>query len=89
LGEPLFLNKTCNHPNRAFLMGSDTLLTLLDPKWGPSTSDVIAGLKEANTKLYVSVRSGSEHLDNIVGLNYIKMDGTWDISSTKLRENNG
>ena len=89
LGEPLFLNKTQNHPNRAFLMGSDTLLTLLDPKWGPSTSDVIAGLKEANTRLYISVRSGSEHLDNIVGLNYIKMDGTWDISSTELRKNNG
>ena len=25
----------------------------------------------------------------MIGLNYIKMDGTWDISSTKLRENNG
>lgn len=54
--EPLYLDKVKNWPTKYFIIGSDALERLLDPKWGPNTEEVLEGFKKNQIKFFVSVR---------------------------------
>lgn len=92
--EPLFLDKAKKRPGSTFLIGADTMERFLDPKWGPSTTDLLVELKNLDTKFLVMPRL----IDGVVkgcrdidvpwphGNLFEPLPGRVDISSTELRE---
>lgn len=97
VGEPLYLDKVKNNPSKLFIIGSDALERLLDPKWGPSTQDVLDGFVASSVKFYVATRTldgVTITLDSIeqkypVFSNYrehfIQLKTTMGISSSEIR----
>jgi nicotinamide mononucleotide (NMN) deamidase PncC len=53
---PMYLEKAKAFPGVPLLMGADTLLRILDPKWGVNPSTLIRELRKLQTKLYVAER---------------------------------
>ncbi len=51
--EPLFVDKIRKRTGSSWIVGADTLVTLLDPKWGPRTEDVVLAFVETQSKLHV------------------------------------
>ena len=97
--DPLYLDKARNNPGMPILLGADSLIRTLDPKWGVPTSKLLEGFKECGTKLYVTGRmiddkfvSGWDAVSTLHPDLYAKysglfcqIDGRWDISSTEIR----
>jgi hypothetical protein len=52
-GDPLFIDKVRREPGGWFGMGADTLMTMLDPKWGIDPELLLAEMAKLNTKIFV------------------------------------
>lgn len=50
--DPLFIQKMAAFPNSSWAVGADTLDRLLDPKWGPSTDDVLEVISQTSSKIF-------------------------------------
>jgi hypothetical protein len=95
----LYLDKARNNPGMPILLGADSLIRALDPKWGVPTSKLLEGFKECGTRLYVTGKmiddkfvSGWDAVSTLHPDLYAKysglfcqVDGRWDISSTEIR----
>lgn len=51
--DQLFVDKMTARPRASWIMGADTLTNLLDPKWGPSTKEVIRRIQDTGSALHV------------------------------------
>lgn len=99
-GDPLFVNKFKANPGSKFLMGVDTFIRMLDPKWGPARAEVLESIKHNQIHVQVSdrVQGGitTRAADAIRQLVPILQRGSFDIldqlppdvSSTELRLKN-
>jgi nicotinic acid mononucleotide adenylyltransferase/nicotinamide mononucleotide (NMN) deamidase PncC len=98
VGEPLFTDKVNNWPATRLIIGTDTLDRLLDPKWGPTTEEVITTFRNKLVQFYVANRTVDgelltlEQLKNKWSLNqyncntlFLQLHTVCDISSTELR----
>lgn len=54
--DPLFVDKFKARPQSKFLMGVDTFIRMLDPKWGPAREDVLRAIDENEIHVQVSDR---------------------------------
>lgn len=73
-GDPLFVDKAERLPGAAFVVGADTVVRMLDPRWGPSTAQVLDRLMRAGTRLYVvgrQVTSAAGHVQ------FVDVDHPW------------
>lgn len=55
--DPLFLDKSERYPGAHFVVGSDTLDRMLDPRWGIDPSHLLMGFRRNNTRLLVLGRA--------------------------------
>lgn len=55
-GDPLFVDKFKAHPQSKFLMGVDTFIRMLDPKWGPARAEVLEAIERYEIHVQVSDR---------------------------------
>lgn len=97
INDPLFINKAEKHPGGWFGMGIDTLISMLDPKWGYPTIEILDRLLQLKTKIFVLGRNISGNyvtlhnlFDQLIYLNkykdlFVEVSGRWDVSSTELR----
>jgi hypothetical protein len=78
------------------IVGADTLLRMLDPRWGINIPDMLEELDVLDNRFYVAGRLVDGKFvtrDDIVKSlphpkykdNFIALDGRWDVSSTELR----
>ncbi len=93
-GDMLYIEKARRFPEIPLVMGSDALLRMLDPNWGPEVKAMLFEFSQLGTTFYVATRDGLK-LDDCferAGLDpefrflFTELRGTYDISSTKLRE---
>jgi len=97
---PLYLQKAQTYPGVPLLVGADTLLRMLDPKWGINPRELIQQLIHVQTTLFVGGRTVDGKFttrnDIVNGLDpkitkgfdmrvFQELEGRWDISSTELR----
>jgi cytidyltransferase-like protein len=99
-GDPLFVDKFKANPGSKFLMGVDTFIRMLDPKWGPARAAVLKSIEDNQIHVQVSdrVQGGitTRAADAIRQLVPILQRGSFDIldqippdvSSTELRLKN-
>jgi hypothetical protein len=95
--DPLFVDKAEKYPGGWFGIGTDALISMLDPKWGVSTEDVLLKLNWHKIKMFVLGRlvdgnfmTLSDVMNKIPILKqfedlFVEVPGRWDISSTELR----
>lgn len=95
---PMYLDKARAFPKMPLLIGADTMVRMLDPKWGVDIQSMLEEMTKLGTTFYVSGREIDGKFttcDDIVGafpynlLNYVSLfktlKGRWDISSSQLR----
>ena len=95
MGCPLYLDKSNALPRRAFVIGADAFLRMLDPKWGIDPLELLRKLAENETTLLVAGRvvggrfvSGDEAIAHVPeSTNYLlqPLEGRWDVSSSERR----
>lgn len=97
-GDPLFVDKAKARPGSTFVIGADTLDRMLDPKWGPSTLEVLEQLATYRAEFCVFGRDsggGYRHPSDILMKRevpealwsmFVWLPGSWDVSSTQIRE---
>jgi hypothetical protein len=96
--DPLFLDKARAFPGAAFVLGADTLATMLDPKWGIEIAPLLEEFSALSTRFYVLGRLvkgeyktsgdiiyGNKDVDDSLDFLFKDVPGRWDISSTELR----
>ena len=91
--EPLFIDKARKRPGSAFVIGADTMQRMLDPKWGPEITPMLAEMRTLGTKFYVMGRVISGQwvvcedisVPGYYGGMFVGLPGRVDISSTELR----
>ena len=92
-GDKLYLDKARRHPGRSFLMGSDALVRMLDPKWCP-VQPMLESFQQLGTHFYVvgrDVEVGDQWIDAI-GIPaafrslFSVLPGRYDVSSSALRQ---
>jgi hypothetical protein len=95
----MFIEKARAFPGAPLILGADTMLRIMDPKWGVDFGKLLYELRMLKTQLYVGSRVVEGKLitwEDIahmmppsIGINYLGMsaplEGRWDISSTELR----
>lgn len=97
-GDPLFIDKARRWPGTEFVVGADTVLRMLDPKWGPDPERLLHDLQGLGVKLLVFGRQVEDEFvvagDVLRNLSFdaspfrhmfVAMPGRWDVSSTALR----
>ncbi len=93
---PMYLEKARAFPQMSMIVGADTLLRMLDPRWGINIPDMLEELDVLDNRFYVAGRLVDGKFvtrDDIVKSlphpkykdNFIALDGRWDVSSTELR----
>lgn len=95
---PMYLDKARAFPKMPLLIGADTMVRMLDPKWGVDIQSMLEEMAHLGTTFYVSGREIDGKFttrDDIVGsfpynlINYVSLfetlEGRWDISSSQLR----
>ncbi len=68
-GDPLFIDKARLAPGTSFVLGSDSLLRMLDPKWGPEVKTMLYEFIALYTTFLVAPRIIDGHLltmDNVL-----------------------
>jgi nicotinamide mononucleotide (NMN) deamidase PncC len=85
-----YLDKARLYPGMPFVMGTDALVRMLDPKWGLSPRDLVDGFDETHTEFYVADRELDGKLVRLEdvpnpGLKLHRLQGRWNISSSELR----
>jgi hypothetical protein len=99
-GDALFVDKACRFPGVPIAIGADSMLRMLDPKWGPSVMPMLYEMAQLGAKFYVASRivdgelltpkrvielSGVSDFDLVFQL-FEGVEGVWDFSSTRERE---
>lgn len=98
--EPLYIDKARSFPGVPLVMGADSMLRMLDSKWGVDLVDSFEEFKDLKTTLYVAGRTVngkfitredllediSPELHGLFDLVTKSVGGHWDISSTELRK---
>ncbi len=95
-GYPLYLDKSRAFPDRELVVGADSLLRMLDPKWGPDPLQLLRHFTENGTTLAIVGRwvgdrfvSADEAIASVPEsgtlYNLRPLTGRWDISSTEVR----
>jgi nicotinic acid mononucleotide adenylyltransferase len=90
-GDPLYIDKARRYPGCAFVIGTDSVARMLDPKWGPSVGALVDELRQLGTRFYVTSRIVDGALVTLHDLPdapkdlCIEVEGRWDVSSTELR----
>jgi len=88
---PLFLDKARQFPRTPFVVGSDTLTRLLDPKWGPAILPMLEEFSHCGTT-FLEFHRGNLSEAGVRYPNYshlFKVHEDWEpmeISSTQIRE---
>ncbi len=92
-GQPLYIDKARANRGGIFLLGSDALLSMLDPKWGLAPEALLEEFRSLGTSFLVASRLVNGvwiTLEDIpLPTEYQDMfspiQGRWDISSTQVR----
>lgn len=61
-GDPLFIDKARRYPVTPFVVGVDTVMNLLDPKWGVEPRKLMDTFTQLGTRFYVFARSDGKGL---------------------------
>lgn len=98
-GDPLFLDKARRWPCTEFVVGADTVLRMLDPRWGVDPEPLLHELQGLGTRFLVFGREVDGRFvpaDAVLAdvppfvdpyrTMFAPMPGRWDVSSTRLRE---
>ena len=85
---PRFVDKAERYPGFSFIVGTDTLERILDPKYGMSTDDVLETFQRLGTHFFVADRPGTGRVS--IPKEFMNMftfvPTRLDVSSTKVRE---
>jgi hypothetical protein len=98
-GDPLFIDKARRNPGAWFGLGVDTLINMLNPKWGIDPIELLAELQKLGIKMFVlgrCVEGEFTILEDVVASKkrllkpyldtlLISVPGQWDVSSTEIR----
>jgi len=93
--DPLFVDKARQRPGATFIVGTDAVQNLLDPKWGVSLSLALRQLQTHQAKFLVLGRRTADgrfttcedlEIPSTHADMFTSLDGRVDISSTELRE---
>jgi hypothetical protein len=90
-GEPLYIDKARRYPGAGFVLGTDALVRLLDPRWGVAPEALVAEFRSLGTRFYVASRAVDGELVTLRDVPEAARDlctelpGRWDVSSTHLR----
>jgi nicotinic acid mononucleotide adenylyltransferase len=95
-GDALYLDKARRFPGRAFLIGSDALVRMLDPRWGVATDALLTELSSLDARFEVTGRlvdgeflparaTIDTHVPAAFRDRFVAVPGRWDLSSTALR----
>jgi len=94
-GDPLYIEKARSFPGKAFVIGVDALLRMLDPKWGVEVPELLREFYELGTSFYVvgrEVEGEWRTLEDVLTQIpssyqnlFTEVGGRWDVSSTALR----
>jgi nicotinamide mononucleotide (NMN) deamidase PncC len=97
--DPLYLDKARRFIGSPLVLGADAVLRMLDPKWGPEVTPMLAELQTLGTRFVVFGReidgafiSADQAIARVPGVHrgiFSAMPGRWDISSTALRHQSG
>ncbi|HEX4338351.1 MAG TPA: hypothetical protein VH062_20740 [Polyangiaceae bacterium] len=93
-GEPLYLDKARRYPGSHFVIGTDALVRMLDPKWGHAVDALIDEFRRLGTRFYVTSRVIDGTLVTLHDLAgapkdlCVEVPGRWDVSSTEIRRAN-
>lgn len=96
---PMYLQKAAQFHGMPFIVGADTMLRILDPKWGMDPIPMLEEIGAYGNDFFVSgreidgkfvtrddiVASLPENKRVALGGMILPLDGRWDISSTELR----
>lgn len=90
-GDPLYLDKARRYPGCHFVIGTDALARMFDPKWGPAVDELVGELRRLGTRFYVTSRLVDGKLVTLrdipdaPGDLCVEVEGRWDVSSTEIR----
>lgn len=93
-GEPLYLDKARRYPGCGFVIGTDSLARMLDPRWGPSVEVLVEEFRSLGTRFYVTSRLVEGRLVTLRDVPdappdlCVEVAGRWDVSSTEIRSAN-
>jgi nicotinic acid mononucleotide adenylyltransferase len=93
-GEPLYIDKARRYPGCHFVIGTDALARMLDPKWGLAVDALVEEFRRLGTRFYVTSRVVDGSLVTLRDLPdapkdlCVEVAGRWDVSSTELRRTN-
>lgn len=93
-GEALYIEKARRFPETPIVMGSDALLRMLDPQWGPEVKAMLCEFSQLGTTFFVSPREGVTvddcfercSVDCEFRWMFTELKSAFAMSSTKLRE---
>lgn len=94
-GEPLYIDKARRNPGKAFVIGVDALIRMLDPKWGVEVEPLLQEFSDLGTRFHVVGREVGGEWRTLRDLEAIppkyaqlfqSVEGRWDVSSTQIRE---
>lgn len=101
-GDPLYLEKARRFPGRAFVVGADAFVRMLDPKWGPSVPALVTELRDLGAHFYViprlvegrfttleHIRAMDPYREAVSTLHVHAVEGRWDVSSSEIRAARG
>jgi nicotinic acid mononucleotide adenylyltransferase len=95
-GDALYLDKARRNPGASFLIGTDALERVLEPKWGPEPLAMLYEIASLGCRFLV-VERGEATLAGVLdrarvpnelryaGHLFVSVPGRWDVSSTALR----
>ena len=93
--DPLYLDKARRFPGARFIVGSDAMVRMMDPKWGPDPIEMMAEFRHLGVRFLVADREQDGRilgLDDIPGVpqdictRILRPAQHLGLSSTKLRE---
>jgi Cytidylyltransferase-like len=93
-GEPLYLDKARRYPGCHFVIGTDALGRMFDPKWGPGVDQLVREFRGLGTRFYVTSRLLDGKLVTLRDIAdapedlCVEVPGRWDVSSTEIRRAN-
>ncbi len=93
-GDALFVDKIKKYPESDFIVGVDTLLRMLDPKYGVDPEDVGRLIEDSGCTIWVVPRLIDGTIGNLTDVqlpsrgHFISLDYRKDISSSEIRAKN-
>ena len=94
--QSLYVDKSNHFPGCPLVIGADSFVRMLDPKWGPDPVNLLREMTVNDTRIYVvgrEVNGKYMSADEAISLvpesatcyDIVPVDGRWDLSSTQLR----